>query len=300
MASAVIRTTPQVAPPTAVPRSLSLIGEVLRTPGGAIGAFLVLLAVVAAILAPWLAPHPIDALVGRRQELPSPTFWLGTDEVGRDVLSRLVYGARPSLLVGIGSSFVAATIGTTVGLLAGERGGVIDEVAMRVVDVFLAVPALILVLTFVAVLGPSIISATIAIGVVSSARVARVARAPVLTLMRQEFVLAAQVTGARETRIITRHLLPNVMAPLIVLLTLLISGGILTEATLSFLGLGVQPPTPSWGQMLFAGRRVMESNPGAAIFPGIAIMLTVLGFNLLGDALRDVLDPRLRQAVTGS
>src|SRR5437870_5131504 len=189
--------------PTAPERHrLGLLPRLVATPGGLAGTVLVLAVVVVSLLAPLLAPYPIDELVGRRQELPSPAHWLGTDEVGRDVLSRLIWGARPSLLIGIAASVSAGILGTAVGLVAGSRGGVVDEVAMRVVDVFLAIPALILVLTFVTVLGPSLVSAMVAIAIVSSSRFARVARAPVLSLVRQDFILAARVVGASEMRVV--------------------------------------------------------------------------------------------------
>ena len=270
----------------------SVARRLIATPGGAAGTVILLVVIFLTLVAP-LLPYSYDAFVGGRFESPTPSHWLGTDDLGRDVLTRLIYGARPSLLVGVVASLSAAIVGTSVGVLAGFKGGRIDSFAMRCVDIVLAFPSLILILATVTALGPSLTSAMMAIAIVGSANFARVSRAPVLSLVEQEFVQAARVVGARDRRIVLRHLLPNILAPLIVLVSLTSSTAILAEATLSFLGLGIQPPTPSWGRMLFSGRRYMEVDPGLAIYPGVAIMLVVLGFNLLGDALRDVLDPRL-------
>jgi peptide/nickel transport system permease protein len=218
---------------------------------------------------------------------------LGTDAVGRDILARLIYGTRISLQVGIVAVGIAATLGTTIGLVAGYRGGVVDNLLMRVVDVFLAFPVIVLAIAIIAALGPSLVNVMIALGLVAWTTYARVVRGQVLVLRELDFVQAARAAGTGDARILIRHILPNAMAPIIVLATVGMAAAIIAEAALSFLGLGVQPPTPSWGTMLNEGRGFLRTAPHISTFPGLAIMLTVLGFNFLGDGLRDALDPRL-------
>lgn len=229
---------------------------------------------------------------GRWRSPPSAQFLLGNDEIGRDVLSRLIYGARVALIVGIGSVAIAVTIGVLVGATSGYFGGKVDTVLSRVVDTLMAFPLLVLLITLAALFAPSLRNVVIVIGVTVWASYARVVRADVMSLREREFVVAARAVGVGDARIIGRHILPNVMGPVIVLASLDIGSIIILESALSFLGLGVRPPTPSWGGMLSAGRSLLRNAPHIAVAPGIAIMVTVLAFNLLGDGLRDALDPR--------
>jgi peptide/nickel transport system permease protein len=219
---------------------------------------------------------------------------MGTDELGRDTFSRVVFGARVSLQVGLLAVAIALTLGTTLGLLAGFYSGRLDDVLMRLVDIMFAFPGLVLAIDIAGLLGPSRTNAMIAIGIVYAPAFARVVRGSVLAVKQEVYMDAARVLGASDWRLVRRHVLPNVLAPLIVMVSVYLSQAILSEAALSFLGLGTQPPEPSWGGMLSASRTYMEISPAMAIFPGAAIMLVVLGFNFLGDGLRDVLDPRLR------
>ncbi len=262
---------------------------------GMLGAVLVALCVAVALLAPVVAPYPPDELHGNwRLYPPNEYFLLGTDEFGRDLLSRIMFGAQISLQVGLVSVALALLAGAILGLVAGYSGGWLDNVIMRCMDVLFAFPAILLAIGIMAMLGASTTNATIAIGIVYSPSFARLTRASVLSIREQEFVEAARVLGLTDVRIVLHHIVPNLMAPLLVQITFSLSTAILTEAALSFLGLGTPPPAPSWGGMLSASRRYVELSPWPAIFPGVAIMLLVLGFNLFGDGLRDVLDPRLR------
>ncbi len=267
---------------------------VARHPIGAVGAGLIAILVAVALLAPLLAPYQPAAQIAPRLQAPSQVHLLGTDEFGRDVLARIIYGARISIFVGLVSVGIAFMSGVTVGLLAGYFGGRLDHAAMRVMDIIFSFPALILAITITGILGPNLTNATIAIGIVYMPTFARLTRGTVLSVIQHEFVTAARALGASDSRVMLTHVLPNVTAPLIVQTTLNLSTAILAEAALSFLGLGTQPPDPSWGTMLGTGRRYMASAPWVAVFPGLAIMLAVLAFNLLGDGLRDFLDPRLR------
>jgi peptide/nickel transport system permease protein len=251
--------------------------------------------IVVAILAPVIAPYPPDDQPGSRLEAPSSTYWLGTDELGRDIFSRLVYGARISLQVGIIAVGIALVIGGVLGLLSGYYVGLVDSLVQRLVDILLAFPTLILVIALTTVMGASTTTAMIAIGIAYSPAIARVVRGATLQVRQEQYVDAGRTIGVGPTRMILRHVVPNIAAPVIVQCTLLLSTAILAEAALSFLGLGTHPPAASWGAMLGAGRKYMETAPWVAIFPGISISITVLGFNLLGDALRDALDPQLRQ-----
>lgn len=263
---------------------------------GSLGGLVVLSLVLLAIFAPFVAPYAPNDHVEKRLLPPSSSHVLGTDEFGRDVLSRIVFGSRVSLYVGVVAVAIALLLGAITGLVSGYAGGLIDNVLMRVVDVVFSFPALVLAIAITGILGPHLNNAVIAIGIVYAPRFARVVRGPTLSVMTQEYVLAARALGAPPGRIVLFHILPNVAAPTIVQTSLSVSTGILTEAALSFLGVGAQPPTPSWGTMLGTGRVYLETAPWLAIFPGIAIMLAVLGFNLFGDGLRDVLDPTLRRA----
>lgn len=263
----------------------------------AIGGALVGLLAIVAILAPWLAPFdPVrDADLNNYLRPPGGPFLLGTDTFGRDVFSRLVYGARISLGVGIAVQASALTLGVTLGLLSGFYGGPVDNLIMRLAEVMFAFPGLLFAIAIMAVIGPNLYNVFVALGVVSWTALARVVRGQVLSIKEQEYTDAARAVGASNWRVIVRHILPNTMAPTIVLVTLGIGGAILAEASLSFLGLGAQPPTPSWGSMLSTGRDYLLQAPWLSVYPGMAIFLTVMGFNLLGDGLRDLLDPRMVQ-----
>jgi peptide/nickel transport system permease protein len=261
-----------------------------------IGLVIVGIYVFLAIAADWLPlRNPVQIVPGNRLAGPSWSLPLGGDTFGRDLLSRIVYGARLSLQVSASSVAIALVAGTFLGLLAGYAGGWVDQVIMRTMDVLFAFPAVLLALGIVAALGPDPKNVIIAIAVVYTPIFARVVRAPVLALKEREFVDAARGLGARASRIIVRHILPNLLSVLVVQASIALSWAVLTEASLSFLGLSAQPPAASWGVMLNDGRQSLELAPHLAIFPGLAIMLAVLGFNLLGDGLRDVLDPRLRR-----
>jgi len=261
------------------------------------GTLIVISFLLTAILAPYLAPYDpvLDGSLADRLKAPTESHLLGTDSQGRDILSRIIYGARVSVQVGVISVGIALVIGTFMGAVAGYYGGWVDNVIMRLVDIMLAFPSVLLAIAITAVLGPELKNAMIAIGVVNIPSFARIVRSTVLSVKSMEYVEAARAIGATDTRIIYRHVLPNSMAPLIVQTTLSIGTAILDAAALSFLGLGAQPPTPEWGAMLSDGRSYLQKAPWVMFFPGMAIMLVVLGFNLLGDGLRDALDPRLKQ-----
>jgi len=265
-----------------------------RHPIGFLGTMIVFLVIFPAIFAPLIATHDPAAQKSKRLLPPSTEHWMGTDELGRDVYSRIIYASRTSLYVGVLSVALAVVLGVTTGVAAGYIGGTFDNIVMRFVDILFAFPALVLAIVITGLLGPSLTNAMIAIGVVFSPRFARVARGSVLTVKNEVYIEAARVIGGKQWHIVRLYVLPNIMAPLIVLATLTLSLGILAEAGLSFLGLGTQPPDPAWGLMLSQGRKFMELSPGLAIFPGLAIMVTVLAFNFLGDGLRDALDPRLK------
>jgi peptide/nickel transport system permease protein len=268
--------------------------HLVRHPIGAIGVTVVLFFVVAAILAPVITPYPPLAQPSRPFLEPGSNHWFGTDEFGRDLFTRVIYGSRVSLQVGIISVGVALILGGSLGLLSGYYLGAFDALVMRLVDIMFAFPTIVLIIAISGVLGPSTTTAMLAIGIAYAPIFARVVRGPTLSVMQQPYVEGAQAIGAGQLRIMLRYVLPNIAAPVIVQATLSFSTAILAEATLSFLGLGTQPPDPSWGTMLGAGRRYLELAPWVAIYPGLAIAFAVLGWNLLGDALRDALDPRLR------
>ena len=247
-----------------------------------------------------LSPYGAEAMDMRaRFALPSAAHWLGTDNFGRDLATRLAYGAAVSLSVAFGATAAAASFGTAVGLLCGYFGGAVDLLVMRVVDVFLGFPSLILAMALVAVLGPGAVNLTVALAAVFWTQYARVARAAALSERNRDYVLAAQANGAGPLRVMARHVVPNIAGPLIVLGTLGLGVAIVSESGLSFLGLGVQPPTPSWGWTLAYGLRYLRSNPWMSTAAGLAIFVAVTAFNLLGDGLRDLLDPRALAARAG-
>jgi len=269
-----------------------------RDPWARFGLAVVGVLAVLALLAPWLAPgDPFRGNLAASLRPPSHTFLLGSDAQGRDVLSRLLYGARLSLAVGFISQSIALTIGVTLGLLAGFYGRWMDSVIMRVADVTLAFPSLLLLIAIAAAVKPSLPVVFVVIGLVGWAGMARLVRGQVLLARGLEYVQAARALGASDVRIIARHLLPNVIAPVIVAATLGIGGAIMAEAALSFIGLGAQPPTPSWGAMVAEGRDLLRVAPWVSIAPGIAIGVAVLGLNLLGDGLRDALDVRAQTRI---
>jgi peptide/nickel transport system permease protein len=268
----------------------------LAMSGGLVVAFLVVVAVLAPVLAPW-DPNGVDTK--RILASPSKSHWLGTDPLGRDVLSRVLYGSRISLAVGFVSVGIAAIIGTILGAAAGYHGGIVDNFIMRLVDLMLVFPRFFLLLAVLAFLKPSIWTIMAVIGLTGWMGVARLVRAEFLTLREREFVIWSESIGAGALRVIFRHILPNAMAPVLVAMTLGIPAAILTEAGLSFLGLGVQPPYATWGNILNDGRDYMEIAWWMTLYPGLAILFTVLSYNLLGEGIRDALDPRLRRAGVG-
>lgn len=262
------------------------------------GLLLTTLIILAALAAPWIAPHdPNQQDTSRRLESPSNEHLLGLDDLGRDVFSRIVFGARVSLRVGFSVVLIAATIGVTLGAISGYFGGIVDVLVMRLCDILLAFPGILLAIALVAVLGPSLNNVILALATIGWVGYARLVRGQVLKVREMEYVTAAKALGARSPRVIVMHVLPNVVNPVIVMATLGLAGAILAEAALSFLGLGVQPPTPSWGAMLTSGRRYLGLANHLAIFPGAAIMLAVMGLNFLGDGLIDALDPKYRKLI---
>ena len=259
-----------------------------------IGLALVLMLVLAATLAPWLALHdPTRQSLIEKRARPGAKYLLGADEFGRDIHSRVIYGSRVALLVGVVSVLIALAGGLVLGTAAGFTGGWLDTVVMRVVEILLAFPYLLLALAIVAMLGPGVLNTTLAVGIWGVPAVTRMVRGSVLALRETEYVGAARALGAPAPAVLRRHVLPNVLPGLVVYATLFMANAILLEAALSFLGLGVQPPTASWGLMVSTGRDVLLVAPHVATVPGLAIMVAVLGFNLVGDGLRDALDPRL-------
>ena len=267
--------------------------RLLRRRGAMLGLLIVLLFVVAAVCASWIAPYdPVATSWSAVRKAPSSAYWLGTDELGRDVLSRVIWGARASLMAGLVSVCISMLLGVPIGLLAGYLGGWTDGVISRLTDAMLAVPFLILAIALAAFLGPSLSNAMVAIGISATPVFIRLTRAQVLAVKVEDYVEAARAVGNPHWRIALRHVLPNVLPPLIVQSTLAIAAAIIAEASLSFLGLGQQPPTPSWGSMLNTAKNYVDNSPWMAIWPGLSIFLLVLSFNLLGDGLRDALDPR--------
>lgn len=261
---------------------------------GGVGVAVVLALVLVAVFAGRLSPYDPNAQIGKRLTPPGKPYVLGLDQLGRDVLSRLIFGARVSLGVSVISVGLSLLAGVSLGLLAGYYSGVTDNLIMRVMDLMFTLPSFVLAIALAGILGPSLTNVIIAVAIVTTPTIARITRGPILVVREAEFVSSARAIGGGDRRIMFRHVLPNVMAPIIVQATVSIADAILIEAGLSFLGLGVQPPDTSWGNMLGTGRSYMELANGLSIFPGAAIMLAVLGFNFAGDGLRDMLDPRLR------
>ncbi|MCS7206609.1 MAG: ABC transporter permease [Dehalococcoidia bacterium] len=267
-----------------------------QKPVGAVGAVLVLLLVVTAVFAPLVAPHAPKETAFPAYLAPQRDFWMGTDNLGRDVLSRVLWGARLSLYVGLVSVLVGVTVGALWGVITAYFGGAIDAVSQRVVDSLMAFPPILLALGLMAILGQSVNNVIIALVVLLAPTAARTVRASALSVMAMPYIEAARAMGCSPWRIIFRHVVPNVTAPYLILVSVNIGYAIVVEASLSFLGVGVPPDEPSWGGMVTAGAKVLERAPWIALFPGAAISLTVFGFNLFGDAVRDYFDPRLRGA----
>ena len=269
--------------------------KLARRPSALFGLVVVVAFVVVALGAPWIAPFdPIETSWSAIRQAPSAVHWFGTDDIGRDVLSRVVFGTRASLLAGVVAVSISFALGVPIGLAAGFIGGVVDGFISRLTDAFLACPFLILAIALSAFLGPNLTNAMIAIGVSATPIFVRLTRAQVIIVKVEDYIEAARALGNPPLRIAWRHVLPNVLPPLIVQATLAIAAAVIAEASLSFLGLGQQPPAPSWGSMLNTAKNYVDNAPWMAIWPGLAIFLLVLSFNLLGDGLRDVLDPRQR------
>lgn len=269
-------------------------GDLFKSRLALVGLIIVVLVVLTALLAPYIQIHdPLQQDYSNRLQRPDLQHFFGTDHLGRDMWARIVHGARISLIVGVIAVGIGIGIGTPIGALAGYYRGRVDEIIMRIMDAFLAFPPVLMALVVVAILGPSLSNTMIAIGIVYIPRFARVSRASVLTEREKEYVEAGKMVGESNLSILFRQIFPNTLSPLLVQASVFIAYAILTEAALSFLGLGIQPPNPSWGSMLNEAKPYMESDPHQAIIPGVAISITVLGFNLFGDGLRDLLDPRL-------
>jgi len=293
-----VATVAASAPPRVVPYVLS--GAVLRqfrqSRSAVIGLILVAFFILVAALAPLLAPYdPTAFTLGQQLRPPSAANPLGTDELGRDILSRLLWGSRVTLLITLGAVVVSLVVGATLGIVAGFRGKWTDTLIMRVMDVLLAMPGFLLAIAIIAALGAGTFNVVVAVGIFSIPAFARVARGSTLSIKEQDYVLAARALGASDITIMRRHVLPNVAPPLVVQTSLRLATAILTASGLSFLGLGPQPPQPEWGAMLSTGRNFITSSPQLATIPGLAILLVAMGFNLLGDGLRDALDPRLKR-----
>jgi len=283
--------------PTPMPREASPARRawrrLLHRRGAMLGLLIVLLFVATALCASWIAPHdPLATSWSAVRKAPSAAYLLGTDELGRDVLSRVIWGARASLLAGLVSVCISMLLGVPIGLLAGYLGGWTDGLISRLTDAMLAVPFLILAIALAAFLGPSLSNAMVAIGISATPVFIRLTRAQVLAVKVEDYIEAARAVGNPHWRIALRHVLPNVLPPLIVQSTLAIAAAVIAEASLSFLGLGQQPPAPSWGSMLNTAKNYVDNAPWMAVWPGLSIFFLVLSFNLLGDGLRDALDPR--------
>ena len=279
----------------ALPGNESLLRQLWNDPMGRAGMIGVGLVILLAVFAPWIARFEVGKMNSKaRFAAPNATFWFGTDNFGRDIFSRIVYGARVSIIVGVVAVSIAAGFGYLFGLIAGFFEGKVESVIMMVMDIIFAFPHILLALFIVAVLGKSIVNTMIAIGIVNIPVFTRTVRASVKTVKSTDYIANARSIGLKKMAILFRHVTPNILAPFTVQATLALSGAILTEASMSFLGLGIQPPDPSWGSMLSDARKYMEQAPWMAIFPALFIIVTILSFNILGDALRDVLDPKLK------
>jgi len=284
---------PTRAPPLAGSPRPHAVRRLLRRPAAAFGLAVISLFVAVAIAAPIVAPYdPLATSWSAIRKAPSAAHWFGTDEIGRDVASRVAFGARASLLAGVISVLISLSIGVPVGLLAGYAGGKTDMLISRLTDALLACPFLILAIALAAFLGPSLTNAMIAIGISATPVFIRLSRGQTLAVKAEDFVLAARAIGNSPLRIALRHVLPNIMPALIVQATLAIAAAVIAEASLSFLGLGQQPPAPSWGSMLNTAKNYLDQAPWMAVWPGLSIFALVLSFNLVGDGLRDALDPR--------
>lgn len=274
---------------------IDVLRKVVAQKSGLVGLVLAGAVLIAAIFAPWIAPYdPYGIAMDHALQPPSAAHPLGTDVFGRDMMSRLIYGARISVGVSLAARLISLLIGTLAGLLAGYRGGRTDSTVMRLADITLAYPGLLLLIAVMAAVGPSRLSLIVALGIVGWASVARIVRAQVLSIKERDFVMAIRSLGGRQSGILFRHLLPNCTSQLIIVFSMGLGMGIMAESSMSFLGLGAQPPLPSWGSMISAGLDYLRVAPWLSLTPGIGITVAVLGFNLLGDAFRDVLDPRLR------
>ncbi|MDH5538769.1 MAG: ABC transporter permease [Rhizobacter sp.] len=293
--SAVLPATPMPTAPARAGPWRRAWRRLRRRRAAMIGLVIVLGFIAMALLAPWIAPYdPIATSWSAIRKAPSAAHWFGTDDIGRDVLSRVVWGTQASLLAGVVSVSISLLLGVPIGLAAGFLGGAVDGLISRITDAFLACPFLILAIAMAAFLGPSLTNAMIAIGISATPIFVRLTRAQVLNVKVEDYIEAARAVGNPPWRIALRHVLPNVTAPLIVQATLAIAAAVIAEASLSFLGLGQQPPAPSWGSMLNTAKNYIDNAPWMAIWPGLSIFLLVLAFNLLGDGLRDALDPRQR------
>lgn len=294
---------PEIVPSLNVPQTVNPrvneLRRIFRIMAGrwivVVGSVIVLAMIIVALFAPLIAPYdPYETDLLKVLAQPSSAHLLGTDELGRDMLSRLIYGTRVSLLVGVSAVLIAGTLGMGLGLVAGYYGGWVNTLIMRFIDALLALPPLVLMLAISAILGGGLGNVLISIGIGMMPAYCRLMCAQVTTLKESDFILAARIIGAKDWRIMVRHLLPNAFPPLLVLITLNLGTAILMEAALSFLGIGILPPIATWGAMVFSGQRFLLTNPLVSFFPGVAILLVVLAFNMVGDGLRDALDPRLR------
>jgi len=269
--------------------------QVVRRPATLISLIVVVMLVIVAVFAPLIAPYDPDIQDWSTMlATPHPKYPLGTDELGRDILSRIIFGSRISLSVGLVSVGISTILGVSMGAIAGYYGGLADTLIMRLTDILFAFPGLLFAIAIMFALGPGIMNVFIALGIVGWAGIARIIRGSVLQLREVPFVEATEAAGGDDLRLLWKHIIPNCLPTIIVLVTLRIPGAIMSEASLSFLGLGAQPPTPSWGSMIFEARQYIRQVPTYSLFPGLAIMVTVLAFNILGDGLRDILDPKLR------